>query len=348
MIKDYQNKEVLAEMKRQVNAAAKISDREARITFVLIHMISEYHILAEQCTKPDGENNLFRFISWCLSRFAEELETPSNEEFKNPIELYKKDPDINLLDLIRFRTPAKNAVEKGLDESFEWPDNVPYEEWEEDILQTAYATLFGLYFFNTPAKDLMKWLGKNERKNLRFVNAMNRHETVLNVSAERTRLREADGPMPWTKKPKRMYVSDEECAKGEEHVAELRRNFVDVVEKLATGDTLRFCREKEETAFGVFMTGLFAMMMPGKNVNRKGMISSRDNAKMVYQAAKKSLMGDKLANDIVTAADDKAAAEVFYWGLIGGEQGVANGSMPTGMADMDIRHKPKRNKGIPN
>ena len=213
MIKDYQNKEVLAEMKRQVNAAAKISDREARITFVLIHMISEYHILAEQCTKPDGENNLFRFISWCLSRFAEELETPSNEEFKNPIELYKKDSDINLLELIRFRTPAKNAVEKGLDESFEWPDNVPYEEWEEDILQTAYATLFGLYFFNT--------------------------------SAERTRLREADGPLPWKKKPKRMYVSDEECAKGEEHVAELRRNFVDVVEKLATGDTLRFCREKE-------------------------------------------------------------------------------------------------------
>ena len=53
----------------------------------------------------------------------------------------------------------------------------------------------------------------------------------------------------------------------------------------------------------------------------------------------------KLANDIVTAADDKAAAEVFYWGLIGGEQGVADGSMPTGMADMDIRHKPKRNKG---
>ena len=50
---------------------------------------------------------------------------------------------------------------------------------------------------------------------------------------------QADGPMPWTKKPKRMYVSDEECAKGEEHVAELRRNFVDVVGKLATGDTLR-------------------------------------------------------------------------------------------------------------
>ena len=90
MIKDYQNKEVLAEMKRQVNAAAKISDREARITFVLIHMISGYHILAEQCTKPDGENNLFRFISWCLSRFAEELETASNEEFTNPIELLQE------------------------------------------------------------------------------------------------------------------------------------------------------------------------------------------------------------------------------------------------------------------
>ena len=46
-------------------------------------------------------------------------------------------------------------------------------------------------------------------------------------------------------------------------------------------------------------------------------------AAMKYQlnaAAKKSLMGDKLAN----------------------------GSMPTGMADMDIRQKPKRNKGILN
>ena len=52
-------------------------------------------------------------------------------------------------------------------------------------------------------------------------------------------------------------------------------------------------------------------------------------------------MGDKLSNQIVTAADDKAAAEVFYWGLMFGERGVANGSMPTGMADMDIRRKPK-------
>ena len=86
MIKDYQNKEVLAEMKRQVNAAAKISDREARITFVLIHMISEYHILAEQCNKPDGENNLFRFVLWCLSRFCDELELPADGEFTNPIE----------------------------------------------------------------------------------------------------------------------------------------------------------------------------------------------------------------------------------------------------------------------
>ena len=110
---------------------------------------------------------------------------------------------------------------------------------------------------------------------------------------------------------------------------------------LGTGDVLRFCQEKEDTAFGIFMTGTFAMMMPGKNINRKGMVCSRDNAKLVYQAAKKSLMGDKLSKQIVTAADDKAAAEVFYWGLIYGEQGVADGSMPTGMADMDIRRKPK-------
>ena len=56
--------------------------------------------------------------------------------------------------------------------------------------------------------------------------------------------------------------------------------------------------EKEDAAFGIFMTGTFAMMMPGKNINRKGMVSSRDNAKLVYQAAKKSLMGDKLSKQI--------------------------------------------------
>ncbi|MBR3078183.1 MAG: hypothetical protein IKH01_00020 [Prevotella sp.] len=341
MIKDYQHKNVLAEMKRQVNAAAKISDREARITFVLVHMISEHHELAESAGKPDGENNLFRFVTWCLSRFAEELETPSTEDFKNPIDLFKKEQDINLLNLARFHTPAKNAVEKDLDESLEWPKDVPYEEWEEDMLQTAYATMFGLYFFDTPAKDLMRWLGKDEPKNYRFVNAMNRHETALNVSEERTRLREADGPLPWKKKQKRMYVSDEEMAQGKEHVDQLHQGFLKLVEMLGTGDVLRFCHEKEDAAFGIFMTGTFAMMMPGKNINRKGMVSSRDNAKLVYQAAKKSLMGDKLSKQIVTAADDKAAAEVFYWGLVYGEQGVADGSMPTGMADIDIRRKPK-------
>ena len=52
MIKDYQNKEVLAEMKRQVNAAAKISDREARITFVLIHMISKLWKTGRHCELP--------------------------------------------------------------------------------------------------------------------------------------------------------------------------------------------------------------------------------------------------------------------------------------------------------
>ena len=101
MLKDYKNKEVLAEMKRQVNAAAKISDREARITFVLVHLISEHHELAESAGKPNGENNLFRFISWCLSRFAEELEMPSTEDYKNPIDVFKKEHDVNLLQLVR-------------------------------------------------------------------------------------------------------------------------------------------------------------------------------------------------------------------------------------------------------
>ena len=340
MIKDYQNKEVLAEMQRQLNAAAKISNRDARITFVLMHMISQYRVLSKPGSNFDSDDNFFKFISWCLSHFVEDLETLSNEESQNPIDFYKKNPNINLLDLIRFYTPAKNAVEKGLDEGMEWPDDVPYEEWKEDILQTAYATLFGLYYFNTPAKDLIRWLGEDEPKNHRFVNAMNRHETVLNVSADRFKLHEADGSRPRVEKSERIYVSDEQLAKAKEEIAEMRRNFfAEVVGQLATGDTLRFCREKEETAFAVFMSGMFAMMMPDEKVNRKGMISSRDNAKLVYQAAKEMLLGDKVIENIVTADDDKAAAEVFYWGLISGEHGVANGLMPTGLADLDVRRK---------
>ena len=51
MLKDQKNKEVLAEMKRQINAAAKISDREARITFVLVHMMSWRNRLANPRVK---------------------------------------------------------------------------------------------------------------------------------------------------------------------------------------------------------------------------------------------------------------------------------------------------------
>ena len=57
MIKDYQNKEALAAMKRQLNEAIKSGgDREARITFVLIHMLSERHELMESAEKQKGED----------------------------------------------------------------------------------------------------------------------------------------------------------------------------------------------------------------------------------------------------------------------------------------------------
>lgn len=340
MITDFKLKNVVAEMKRQLNEAAKVSESEARITFVIIHMISEHHELGEMASAPDDKHNLFSFICWCLNNFVEGFETPSTEDVMNPLEAYRTNYDINLLDLVRHRTPAKNAEEKGLDKSLEWPADVPYEDWEEELLQTAYTTLFGLYFFDTPVKDMMRWVGKDEPKNYRFVNAMNRHETAVNVSAERTRVHEADGMLPWEKKKKRVYIDDEEYEKSKEQVDVLEKVFKEnFVNEMATGDTLRFCQEKEETAFGVFMSGLFSMMMPGEDVNRKAWVSSMDNAKTVYQIAKKTMMG-KLAKQIVTADDDKAAAEVYYWGLMLGEQGVAQGMMPTGMADMDIRRKP--------
>lgn len=334
MIKDYQNKEALAAMKRQLNEAIKSGgDREARVTFVLIHMLSERHELMESSNKQKGEDNLFRFMVWNLERITKDFEIQPDSEYANPIDVYRKE-GMNLLEFVRWRNPAKDAVKKGLEEWQEWPDDVPYEEWEEDMLHTAYITLFGLYYFDTPAKDLMRWLGKDEPKNPKFVNAMNRHETITNISIDRM------GHSEHEERPKKkMFISNEEFANGVMGLNDLRERFKKLVDQIAKGDTLRFCLEKEETAFGVFMSGLFAMMMPGEDVNRKGMVGSKENARMVYQAAKKMLMGDVVTKGIVTADDDNAAAEVFYWGLLGGEDGVRKGTMPTGLGELDIEVK---------
>lgn len=334
MIKDYQNKEALAAMKRQLNEAIKSGgDREARITFVLIHMLSERHELMESSNKQKGEDNLFLFMVWNLERMTKDFEMQPDGEYANPIDVYRKE-GMNLLELARWRNPAKDAVKKGLEEWQEWPDDVPYEEWEEDMLHTAYITLFGLYYFDTPAKDLMRWMGKDEPKNPKFVNAMNRHETITNISIDRTGLSEHDD-----RPKKKMFISDEEFASGVMGLNDLRKRFKKLVDQIAKGNTLRFCQEKEETAFGVFMSGLFAMMMPGDDINRKGMVGSKENARMVYQFAKKMLMGDVVTKGIVTADDDNAAAEVFYWGLLGGEDGVRKGTMPTGLGEVDIEVK---------
>ena len=337
MIKDYQNKKVLAAMKRQLNEAIKSGgDREARIMFVLIHMLSERHELMESGNKQKGEDNLFRFMVWNLERITKDFEMQPDGEYANPIDVYRKE-EMNLLTLARWRNPAKDAVKKGLEEWQEWPDDVPYEEWEEDMLHTAYITLFGLYYFDTPAKDLMRWLGKDEPKNPKFVNAMNRHETITNISIDRM------GHSEHEERPKKkMFISDEEFANGVMGLNDLRKRFKKLVDQIAKGNTLRFCQEKEETAFGVFMSGLFAMMMPGEDVNRKGMVGSKEAARMVYQAAKKMLMGDVVTKGIVTADDDNAAAEVFYWGLLGGEDGVRRGTMPTGLGEVDIEVKPSQ------
>ena len=337
MIKDYQNKEALAAMKRRLNEAIKsYGDREARITFVLIHMLSERHELMESSNKQKGEDNLFHFMVWNLERMTKDFEMQPDGEYANPIDVYRKE-GMNLQELARWRNPAKDAVKKGLEEWQEWPDDVPYEEWEEDMLHTAYITLFGLYYFDTPAKDLMRWLGKDEPKNPKFVNAMNRHETITNISIDRMGQSEHED-----RPKKKMFISDEEFANGVMGLNDLRKRFKKLVDQIAKGNTLRFCQEKEETAFGVFMSGLFAMMMPGEDVNRKGMVGSKENARMVYQFAKKMLMGDVVTKGIVTADDDNAAAEVFYWGLVGGEDGVRKGTMPTGLGEVDIEVKPSQ------
>lgn len=337
MIQDYQNKNVLAAMKRQLNANAKQSIREARINFVLIHLLSEHHDLMLLAKESSGKKNLFDYICFCLSRFADDMEMEDG-----PLQLYRKDDELatHLMDVVRLRTPAKDAVQQGLEGWQEWPPDIPCEEWAEEALQTAYVSLFGLYYFDTPVKDMMRWLGKNEPKNPKFVNAMNRHETATNIMHNRK-------PAPPTadKIRKTMYLSEDQIKEGYSQVEELKEMFTNLYCMLARGDTLRFCQEKTDTAFEVFLSGTFAMMLPGDDVNRDGM-ASKEGRHMVYQAAKKTILGKELVSQIVTNDDDRAAEEVFYWGLVYGKQGVDDGSLPIGMGEFDVRRKPgpKRKK----
>lgn len=341
MLRNCKDKESLAYVRRNLNSAAKMGDLAVRTTFVLLHMTSEHREIAESAIKSGDEKNLFDFMTYCLHRFAEELERPSSEDYTNPIDLYKKGKKSLLQDIARSNTPAKNAVEKGLDESLEWPSDVPYEKWEEDLLQTAYTTLFGLYFFNTPAKDMMRWLGKDEPKNPRFVNAMSRHETAVNIMTECAKQLDADALHSLKKKRKPIYLTDEDSAEAEEQGRKLRQMFHDMIEEKFEGNMQRFCRENEDTAFEIFQMGLFSMLMPGKNYDRKGIINSPDHSMMMYKAAKKTVLGDKVTKKIVTPEDDEAAALVFYVGMLSGEQGVSKGNLPTDMLSWDVRRKHK-------
>ena len=76
------------------------------------------------------------------------------------------------------------------------------------------------------------------------------------------------------------------------------------------------------------------MMMPDANVNRDVM-ADKKNLDYMYKSAKESLMGS-LVCAIRTKADEDMAKEVFHWGLMVGQQGIAAGVMPTGMASWGL------------
>ena len=330
MIKDFENKERLAKMQSQLKEAAKQSDRDARIQFVLMHLICEYQELADSIGKQE-EGNLFHFTGWCLNEYANNLESKSHKGFTNPIELFQKE-GVSLPDLFTHAVPVKDAVERGLDESQEWPEVVPYEEWKEDMLLTAYATMFGLYYFDTPSEDLVRWLGEDEPDNEKFVNAMNRHITAVNIVLYRAHQFDDEK----SKERKKVDVDDEDLKKGFEELDVWRKSFAKLANKIAEGDTKRFCLEKPEAAFGVFIAGLYTMMLPDESYSRSVMTSSKDNARFTYEIAKKTTIGEDTIKAIVTAEDDEAAFEIFCWALVGGEGGVSEGILPTGLIDYDL------------
>ena len=330
MIKDFENKEKLVIMKSQLKEAAKQSDRDARIQFILMHLICEYKELAESIGKRE-KGNLFHFTWWCLNQYADDFESKSDKDFTNPIECFQN-KGVSLPDLFIHAVPVKNAVERGLNESQEWPEVIPYEEWKEEMLLTAYATLFGLYYFDTPYEDLVRWLGEDEPDNEKFVNARNRHKTAANLVLYRANKLDEET----SQKEKKVDMDDEDLKKGFEELDKWRKTFAELANKIAEGDTIRFCHEKPEAAFGAFIAGLYTMMLPGESYNRSIMTRSKDNARLTYEIAKKTTIGEDTIKAIVTAEDDEAAFEVFCWALAGGEEGVSEGILPTGLIDIDF------------
>ena len=83
---------------------------------------------------------------------------------------------------------------------------------------------------------------------------------------------------------------------------------------------------------------VFVPVMPDANVNRDVM-ADKKNLDYVYESAKASLMGG-LVRAIRTKADDDMAKEVFHWGLMVGQQGIAAGVMPTGLGNWDFSLNP--------
>ncbi len=122
-------------------------------------------------------------------------------------------------------------------------------------------------------------------------------------------------------------LTDEELAQREKLMSYLKEVFDAICSELPECEMLHFCK-RDDTAFGVFICGILTMLAPTAGPNRD-MFADRNNLDYVYGTLKNSLM-DGLTSGFKTKAEDDFAKEVFHWGLLTGQHGIATGTMCAG------------------
>lgn len=287
----------------------------ARITFLSHHIYFERcnHEKIDKMKEESVENpSLSRFLNSYLELFAEIFGKPSTDDFKNPIDLYREDYSLNILELARINTPTKSAVEKGLDKSLEWPSDIPYVDWLEDFVKTIFINMFGLYYFNTSIGDMVRWVTKDEHDNPHFINGLNCYETAYNIDNDCGRSEGVDYF------DKRNLEKDQIRIKFEHYISQNSNwDTDDLVKNVASKETYKFYYTKE-VAYNIFLLAQgFLIILTGKS-SRDSYIRSFEDARRLYYRVKKYLMPQKDKKEIVTPEEDNIASEIFYIGLLSG------------------------------
>lgn len=290
--------------------------RAARKQFLYDHYSMEIIMPREDYDHYKGGIPLRKFLNSCMDKFADDFEKPSTDDFKNPIELYKEDDSLDIMEFARLNCPTKNAVKQGLDNSLEWPKKVPFEYWAEDLVRAVYINLFGLYYFDSSIDDMVRWVTQDELHNPAFVNAVNHCETALNIDMDRNL--HLDDSKPFWGGRNDFTARDEAKNENNDYAQKAQDNFNELFDKwvndLPLGDTGIFCRVYREEALQVYRAAILVMLMRENLSACEKINDSDDYGRYAFQFAKKFFMGPDVV-EVIEKKGEKVAYEVFNWGL---------------------------------